>query len=202
MSANITVMISGSGSNLKALLDAIDQNKIDGQVCAVIADRECSGQQHAVSRHIPFIRVDRKLDQASFTDTLLRMIPSETDLIVLAGFLSVVPTAVIEQWPGRIINLHPSLLPKFGGAGMYGLHVHKAVLDAGESISGCSVHYVDSGIDTGKVIAQSEVPVHTDDTPESLQKRIQKEEHPLLCKVVAELCHALPQKTQINKDFA
>ena len=202
MSANITVMISGSGSNLKALLDAIDQNKIDGQVCAVIADRECGGQQHAVSRHIPFIRIDRKLDQASFADALLRMIPAETDLIVLAGFLSVVPTAVIEQWAGRIINLHPSLLPKFGGAGMYGLHVHKAVLDAGEAISGCSVHYVDSGIDTGKVIAQSEVPVHADDTPETLQKRIQQEEHPLLCKVVAELCHTLPQKTQINKDFA
>lgn len=195
MSANITVMISGSGSNLKALLDAIDQNKINGQVRAVIADRKCGGQQHAVSRHIPFFRIDRKLKQSAFTDTLLHIIPPDTDLIILAGFLSVVPAAIIEQWPERIINLHPSLLPKFGGAGMYGLRVHQAVIDAGETVSGCSVHYVDSGIDTGKVIAQSEVPVHADDTAETLQKRIQKEEHPLLCNVVAELCLSLPKNS-------
>lgn len=200
MSANITVLISGSGSNLKALLDAIEQNAIDGRVNAVIADRECSGQQHAVSRRIPFIRVDRKLAQADFTDALLRVIPTETDLIVLAGFLSILPPAVIARWPKRIINLHPSLLPKYGGAGMYGLRVHQAVLDAGDAVSGCSVHYVDQGIDTGALIAQSEVPVVEGDTAARLQQRIQQAEHRLLCQVVADLCRACPKQPQANKD--
>ncbi|UJF25194.1 phosphoribosylglycinamide formyltransferase [Suttonella sp. R2A3] len=195
MGAKLTVMISGGGSNLKALIDACANHTIDAEIIAVMADRECAGLNHAVSAHIPFYQIDRKLPREQFIDSLQRTIPEQTDLIILAGYLSIIPAALIDAYPQRIINLHPSLLPKFGGAGMYGLRVHQAVLDAGETQSGCSVHYVDHGIDTGEVIAQAEVPVHPDDDAQRLQQRVQQQEHALLTRTVADLCHTFTHKT-------
>ncbi|MDO4644140.1 MAG: phosphoribosylglycinamide formyltransferase [Cardiobacteriaceae bacterium] len=182
---NLTVLISGSGSNLKALIGACAQGIIPAHILAVIADRDCAGQQHALAANLPFTIVDRK--QPHFTEALLTAIPRESDLIILAGFLSILPPELITKYPRQIINLHPSLLPKFGGAGMYGLRVHQAALQAGEKESGCTVHYVDSGIDSGEIIAQSRVPVFPDDTAKSLQARVQAEEHPLLINTVARL---------------
>ena len=108
-------------------------------------------------------------------------------MIVLAGFLSIIDEEFVEKWKGKIINIHPSLLPKFGGPGMYGIKVHEAVLAAGEKESGCTVHYVDSGVDSGEVIFQVKVPVLEGDTAEVLQKRILVEEHKLLPKSISKI---------------
>ena len=166
---SLVVLISGSGSNLKALLDAVARGEIRAQVKAVIADRDCAGRQHAEAAGVPFVLLNRKT--ADFA----------------AALLSIIPPALVARFPHRMVNLHPSLLPKFGGAGMYGLRVHQAVLAAGERESGCSVHWVDTGIDSGAVIAQAQVPVLADDTPQTLQARIAPEEHRLLVTTVARL---------------
>ncbi|MDC7240164.1 MAG: formyltransferase family protein, partial [Spirochaetales bacterium] len=105
------------------------------------------------------------------------MIPEDTDLIVLAGYLSILSAEFVEKWKGKIINIHPALLPEFGGKGMYGMNVHRAVLEAGRKKSGCTVHYVDGGVDTGETILQREVPVLPGDSPEDLQKRVLEQEH-------------------------
>jgi phosphoribosylglycinamide formyltransferase-1 len=113
-----------------------------------------------------------------FSDRILRFCrEKEIDLVVHAGFLSILAGDIIEAYAGRMINLHPALLPKFGGRGMYGERVHRAVLAAGESESGCTVHLVDAGTDTGSILLQRKVPVLSGDTPESLAERIHKEEH-------------------------
>ena len=153
---SLVVLISGSGSNLKALLDAVARGEIRAQVKAVIADRDCAGRQHAEAAGVPFVLLNRKA--ADFAAALDAAVP-DCDLVV----------------------------PKFGGAGMYGLRVHQAVLAAGERESGCSVHWVDTGIDSGAVIAQARVPVLADDTPQTLQARIAPEEHRLLVATVARL---------------
>lgn len=183
----LSVMISGGGSNLKAIIDAIHAGRLPANIVRVIADRDCSGKHHALDADIPFTLIDRKLDRYTFASELTQAVPETTDLIVLAGFLSVIPAALVEKYPRKIINLHPSLLPKFGGMGMYGMNVHRAVIAAGEAESGCSVHYVDLGVDTGEIIAQAKVPVLANDSPEALQQRIAPEEHRLLVKTIAGL---------------
>ena len=114
--------------------------------------------------------------------------PLNVDLIVLAGYLSIVTKPLVEKYRNRMINIHPALIPKYCGMGMYGMNVHNAVIAHKEKQSGATVHYVDEGADTGKIIAQETVPVFEDDTPESLQKRVLELEHKLLPKVVKELC--------------
>ena len=114
--------------------------------------------------------------------------PMGIDLIVLAGYLSIVSKPLLDVYEGRIINIHPSLIPRHCGKGMYGLHVHESVLASGDKVSGCTVHFVDSGTDTGKIIRQVTVPVEEGDTPETLQARVLVQEHKLLPQVVAELC--------------
>lgn len=187
MPAQLTVLISGGGSNLAALIEACEQGVLPARVVRVIADRDCAGKQHALSRDIPFTLVDRQLPRELFASALRQAIPANSDLVILAGFLSICPPQVVDAFPRKIINLHPSLLPAYGGAGMYGLRVHQAVIAAGEAESGCSVHYVDHGIDTGHIIAQARVPVLPDDDAASLQRRIAPEEHRLLVHTVARL---------------
>lgn len=180
----VAVLISGGGSNLAAIISAVEQNLLPIKLETVIADRDCAGKQHAFNAHISFQMIDRKLpDFAMRLNEALK----EIDWIVLAGFLSVVPSALVERFPRKIINLHPSLLPKFGGMGMYGMRVHQAVLAAGESESGCTVHFVDNGVDTGEIIAQASVPVLADDVAETLAKRVQQQEHLLLVKTLQKL---------------
>ena len=115
----------------------------------------------------------------------------DVDIIVLAGYLSVLGGAIIEAYSGRIINLHPALLPKFGGVGMWGHNVHEAVLAAGETESGCTVHLVDAGCDTGKILVQKKVPVLPNDTPDSLYARIAPEEHKAMVEGVCMLAQKL-----------
>ena len=179
----LTILLSGSGTNFQAILNAIKQGKLAGvDIIKVIADRECEGINRAIANHIPYAVVSRRLK--TFEQQLLSEIPAQTDLIVLAGFLSILPKKIIRLYPKKIINIHPSLLPKFGGKGMYGMRVHKAVIEAGEKESGCSVHYVDEGIDTGEIILQKKVNVFPNDTAEDLQKRVLEQEHILFPKAI------------------
>lgn len=184
---NLCTFISGGGSNLAAIIRAIQTGELDARINRVIADRDCAGKNHAFQADIPFTLIDRKLEKTTFIAELLDSVPADTDLIVLAGFLSIMPRELIEKYPRKIINLHPSLLPKYGGAGMYGLRVHQAVIENGETESGCTVHYVDNGIDTGEIIAQSRVAVQADDSAETLQQRIAPKEHELLVQTLKTL---------------
>jgi phosphoribosylglycinamide formyltransferase-1 len=183
---NILVLVSGSGTNLQALIDAQGQGRFgEARIAAVISDREgVYALERARLAGIPAFTEtgDRSLPKPErrreLSDRILR-IAGERDigLIILAGFLSILKGEILTAYSGRIINLHPALLPKFGGPGMYGERVHRAVLAAGETESGCTVHLVDAGTDTGPALIRRKVPVLPNDTPQSLAERIHREEH-------------------------
>mgnify|MGYP004507482801 FL=1 len=182
---NIAVLISGGGSNLKSL---IDNQKEYYKINVVIADRDCGGLNIAREANIDAVLIDRK----EYREKLSKKIDEELkkyniDLIVLAGYLSIVDSNFISKWKNKIINIHPSLLPKFGGKGMYGMKVHEAVIRNKEKESGCTVHYVTDTIDGGDIIMQNKVNVLEDDTPEILQKRVLVEEHKILPATVIKL---------------
>ena len=189
---NILVLVSGSGTNLQALIDAeragrfrVNESTNSGHIAAVVSDRAgVYALERAGNAGIPSLieennktlaRSERRKD---LSDRLLNIAREyQAELIILAGFLSILQGAILDEYKGRIINLHPALLPKFGGDGMYGTKVHEAVLASGEKESGCTVHLVDAGTDTGPILLQRKVPVLPDDTAESLAERIHKEEH-------------------------
>lgn len=185
--SKLVVLVSGGGSNLQAILDAVATGKIQAQVAAVIADRDCYGLERASKAGIPAYLIDRKLYRGDLSEQIAKLIPIDCDLIVLAGFLSILNSTFIQKWSNKIINIHPSLLPKHGGAGMWGLKVHQAALDAGDSESGCTVHYVSEEIDGGAIIAQHAVAIAVDDSAESLQQKVLHFEHQLLVAVIAKL---------------
>ena len=177
----IGVLVSGGGSNLQSLIDKSKTGELQCKIEVVIGDRECYGVERAKEAGIDGYTLDRKLLKKDLCREIDKIVSEKNvDLIVLAGFLSIIDEEFVNRWKGRIINIHPSLLPKFGGPGMYGIKVHEAVLKAGESESGCTVHYVDAGVDSGEIIAQRRVKVLEGDTPEILQKRVLVEEHKLL----------------------
>lgn len=180
----ITVLVSGGGSNLQSIIDSIEEKKLDAEICAVIADRPAKGLDRAKKYNIPAFLVDKSVYKKELSSKIDEFIPNDTDLIVCAGYLSIISREFTEKWDNKIINIHPSLLPKFGGKGMYGLNVHKAVIDADEKESGCTVHFVNAGIDTGKIIAVAKVPVYEGDTAQELQQRVLKEEHRLLVEAI------------------
>jgi phosphoribosylglycinamide formyltransferase-1 len=182
---SISVLVSGGGSNLQSLIDACETGRLKARINKVIADREAYGLKRAEKAGIPAELLDRRSLKAGLSDEISRRIPGETDLVVLAGYLSILDRSFTKKWAGKIINIHPALLPDFGGKGMYGMHVHRAVLEAGREKSGCSVHYVDAGVDTGEVILRREVPVLPGDSPEDLQQRIIAIEHQALVEAVA-----------------
>ena len=180
----IAVFVSGSGSNLQAIIDSIESGKLNCEIAFVIADRPCYALERAEKHNIRSVMLDRKLFGEKLSDEIDMILSDagEISCIVLAGYLSIISENFVKKWNRKIINMHPSLLPKFGGKGMYGLKVHEAVLKAGEKESGCTVHYVDTGIDTGEPIMSRKVPVLEGDTPEILQKRVLEKEHQLLVK--------------------
>jgi phosphoribosylglycinamide formyltransferase-1 len=186
-SFRIAVFASGGGSNLGALLERFRPGS-EREVALVVTDRADAGALARASVAGVPARVVRPRDFATPEDygrglvQLLR--ENGIDLIVLAGFLRKVPAGVVEAFPLRVVNVHPALLPRFGGEGMYGERVHAAVLAAGERESGASVHFVDAEYDHGPVIAQARVPVLPEDTPQSLARRVLEEEHRLLPEVV------------------
>ena len=181
---NIMVLVSGGGTNLQALLDAEKMGAL-GRIALVVSDRPgVYALERADIAGIPAITAEPDTSlppnerRQELSDRILQLAEMQhIDLIVLAGFLSILAGDIIQYYSGRMINLHPALLPKFGGKGMYGEKVHRAVLDAGETESGCTVHLVDAGTDTGPILLQRKVPVLPDDTPDSLAERIHAEEH-------------------------
>ena len=182
---NIAVLVSGSGSNLQSIIDNIEQGNLNCKITYVIADRPCYGLERAENHKIKNIMLDRKLFKEKLSDEISSILENneeKIDYIILAGYLSILSNSFIEKWTEKIINIHPSLLPKFGGKGMYGMNVHRAVIEAKEKESGATIHFVDSGIDTGKIITQVKVPVLENDSPEDLQKRVLEQEHKLLIK--------------------
>ncbi|AKK73805.1 phosphoribosylglycinamide formyltransferase [Chryseobacterium sp. P1-3] len=172
---NIVVLVSGSGTNLQRIIDTIDSGEIqNAKVALVVADRECFGLERAKNHNIENILIPRG---KNFSSELAKVIPQDTDLIVLAGFLSILKPEFCENWNGKIINIHPALLPKFGGKGMWGMNVHNAVIEAREAESGATVHFVTPGIDEGEAILQKSFEVTADDTPETLAQKVHQIEY-------------------------
>lgn len=175
---NIAVMVSGSGSNLQAIIDSIESGQIpDAQVGLVISDKASAyALERAQAQSIPNLYIPKSEDEA-----LLEALETyKIDFIVLAGYLSILAKEVVSRYPDRILNIHPSLIPKYCGKGFYGLRVHESVVAAGEKESGATVHYVDAGIDTGKIILQRKVTLDPGETAESLQKKVLEIEHQIL----------------------
>ncbi len=176
----IAVLVSGGGTNLQAIIDAVEKGKIrDTQIVKVISNKaDAYALQRAEKHGIPAQAVVRKdyPDKAAFNEALLAAVDAAgADLIVLAGFLVVLPPEMIRKYRRRIINIHPSLIPSFCGDGFYGLRVHEAVLARGVKVTGATVHFVDEGTDTGPIIVQKAVEVKEGDTPEVLQRRVMEE---------------------------
>ena len=186
----IAVLVSGGGSNLQSIIDNIEQGNLNCEISYVIADRECYGLERAEKHGIKNVLLDRKVLKEKLSDEISSVLENDdekTDYIVLAGYLSILSPEFIKKWSRKIINIHPSLLPKFGGKGMYGMNIHRAVIEAKETESGCTIHFVDTGVDTGEIILQIKVPVFSDDTPEVLQKRVLEKEHVLLIEGIKKL---------------
>lgn len=186
MSVRLAVFASGAGSNLQALLDRF-AHSAHARVALVVSDRRDSGALERARRagvdalHIPVIGRDPADVARATLDALERQ---HIGLIALAGYLRLVPPSVIHAFSGRMLNIHPALLPAFGGPGMYGMRVHEAVLAAGCRVSGATVHHVDERYDEGRIIAQWPVPVLPDDTAETLAARVLRVEHRLFPAVV------------------
>ena len=186
----IAVFISGSGSNLQSIIDNIENGNLNCEISYVIADRECFGLERAEKHGIKSIMLDKKLFGKNLSDEINAILENDTertDYIVLAGYLSILSENFINKWNRKIINIHPSLLPKYGGKGMYGIKVHEAVIANKEKESGCTIHFVDNGIDTGEIITNVKVPVYENDTLEILQKRVLEKEHILLIEGIKKL---------------
>ena len=180
----IAVLISGGGSNLQSVIDNIKNKKLDCTIEYVISDRECRGMERAENEGIKTVFLDRKKYKNSLSEKIGEILDGNVDYIVLAGFLSILTPEFVKKWDRKIINIHPSLLPKYGGAGMYGIKIHEAVIKNKEKESGCTVHYVDTGIDTGEIIIQEKVTVSPDDTPETLQQKVLEKEHIILTEAI------------------
>lgn len=177
---NVVVMVSGGGTNLQAILDAVEDGRIrNTKICAVISNNPGAYALERAKNHgIPGIVISPKqfASREAFNEAFLEEVEKlQPDLIVLAGFLVVIPPAMIRRYPNRIINIHPSLIPSFCGTGYYGLKVHEAELERGVKVAGATVHFVDEGTDTGPIILQKAVEVKKGDTPEILQRRVMEE---------------------------
>ena len=183
----LTIFISGGGSNFQAINKAIDQNQIAGEIVLVVASKsDCPGADYARSIGLPVIVFpDPGMSEAGLISQLS---DAATDYIILAGYIKLLPHAIVTAYRGRMLNIHPALLPAFGGKGFYGKRIHQSVLDRGVKFTGVTIHFVDEIYDHGPIIAQVPVAVLMGDTAESLAKRVLKMEHRLYPQVVGALC--------------
>ncbi len=182
---NVAVFVSGRGSNLRALFEKVSKEGV--KICAVVSDKkDCGAVEFANLNSIPVFFVSKKNEDgfSSFTNLADELKKLNTDLVVLAGFLKKIPDEFVDEFENKIINIHPALLPSYGGKGMYGLNVHQAVFEAKEKISGATVHFVDKIYDNGKIIEQRSVSVIDAKSPEEIAQRVLKIEHELLPEVV------------------
>ena len=189
---NIGVLISGGGTNLQSLIDNIKEGHINGNIKVVISNKkDAYGLVRAEHEGIESLYINRK--EYSSNEEYNRKIleefkKREVELVVLAGYLKVLSKEFVEEYKGRIINIHPSLIPSFCGKGYYGEKVHQSVLEYGVKITGATVHFVDEGTDTGQIIMQEAVEVKDDDTVETLKNRVLEVEHRILPKAVKLYC--------------
>jgi len=178
---NLAAFASGRGSNFLAIHRHLRKNSLPGRYVLLISDRANPPvADTALSEGIPFLHLNVK-DFPSRDEYAARLIEEleskAVEWITLAGYLKLIPSKVVERFQGRILNIHPALLPLFGGKGMYGEHVHRAVIESGMKVSGATVHIVDEKYDTGPIVLQETVPVHYEDTPEILAARVLEVEH-------------------------
>lgn len=191
----VAVLVSGGGTNLQAIIDAIDNKVItDTEIVAVISNNKNAfalERAKKVGMAAEVVSPKDYADRAQFNEALLaKLQETGADLIVLAGYLVVIPEIVIDAYPNKIVNIHPSLIPAFCGTGYYGLKVHEAALARGVKVVGATVHFVDKGTDTGPIIMQKAVAVQNGDTPKALQQRVMEQaEWKLLPAVIDKIAH-------------
>ena len=176
----LAVLVSGGGTNLQAILDAIDEGTITNAEVSVVISNNAGAYalERAKKKGIDAVCLSPKTfaSREAFNEALLAKLQSyNVDLVVLAGCLVVIPQSIVDAYPNKIINIHPSLIPSFCGTGYYGLKVHEGVLSRGVKVTGATVHFVDGGTDTGPIILQKAVEVHEGDTPKVLQQRVMEE---------------------------
>lgn len=178
----IAVLVSGGGTDLQSIIDAINSKYLDKvKIEMVIGSKDgIYALERAKNNNIDTFVVSRKEYGEKSSDKILELTKGKVDLIVLAGFLSILDGDILKEFDNKIINIHPSLIPSFCGPGMYGLRVHEAVVKSGVRYSGCTVHFVNSQVDGGAIILQEAVPVYFEDDAETLQKRILEKEHVIL----------------------
>ncbi len=192
---NIAVFASHGGSDLQAIIDGCRDGKIDARVAAVIYNNADSlAPERAARANIPAFHLSAKKfgSEERLAEEILCVLENHCiDMIFLAGYMRMLHSSVLDRYRGRIFNIHPALLPKYGGKGMYGMNVHTAVIAAGEKESGVTIHRVDPEYDSGEIVAQAAVPVLNGDTPESLAARVLEREHSFLVEVIADIARGI-----------
>jgi phosphoribosylglycinamide formyltransferase-1 len=182
----IAVLVSGGGTNLQALIDSCQRGAVNGEIAVVISDRENAYALERARNHgIKAVYIDRRQEAGRLMEELRK---HDIELVVLAGYLTILDISVVKAYEGRIINIHPSLIPAFCGKGFYGEKVHKAAIEYGVKVSGATVHFVDEGTDSGPIILQEPVRVLEGDTAELLAARVLEVEHRLLTEAVRLFC--------------
>lgn len=177
----IAVLVSGGGSNLASIIEAIEKGEINASIEYVISDKkDVFALKRAEEKGIKTFVVDKKEYGNKSSDKILELLKGKVDLIVLAGYLSILSGELLREFSNRIINIHPSLIPSFCGPGMYGIKVHEVAIKAGVKYSGCTVHFVNELVDGGAILLQQAVPVYFEDDAKTLQQRVLIEEHKLL----------------------
>lgn len=188
----LAVFVSGGGSNFRSIHEASLEGLVHGEIVVVVTNKSsCGGAEYARSKNIPVLLFPKTKDEPhglSASELVATLRHFEIDFILLAGYLKLIPLELIQAYSKCILNIHPSLLPAFGGKGYYGMKVHKAVVNSGARFSGATIHLVDEHFDTGRILAQRVVPVLSNDSAEDLAARVLKEEHRLYAEVVAALC--------------
>ena len=181
----IAVLASGGGSNLQSIFDSIDNGNLNCRVEMVIGSKEgIFALDRAKAKEVETHVVSRKEYGNKTSDKILELTKGKVDLIVLAGYLSILEGDILKEFKNKIINIHPSLIPAFCGDKMYGMNVHNAVIKSGVKFTGCSVHFVNEEVDGGAIILQEVVPVNFEDNAEDVQKRVLVQEHKLLPKAI------------------
>ncbi|WP_068595188.1 phosphoribosylglycinamide formyltransferase [Vaginella massiliensis] len=184
----IAVFVSGGGTNLQNIIDAVESGYLSNvEISMVMTDRDCFAIERSLDKNIRTYVLDRK----TFSEDAAHNLEGEDiDLIVLAGFLSILKPEFTQNWQNKIINIHPSLLPKFGGKGMYGSKVHEAVLASGDKISGATVHYVTAEVDEGDIIVQGTFEVEDEDQVSDLQRKVAEVEKKILVEAIKQISEA------------
>lgn len=196
---NIVIFASGSGTNFQAIIDAVENGQINGRISGLITNKKNiqaieRAQKHNINHN--YLAPSDFSSYPNYVEALLSQLRTwDTQIIALAGYMIKIPSEIIDKYKNRILNIHPSLLPKYGGKGFYGKNVHRAVIDNKETKSGCTVHIVTEEYDQGPILGQREVPVKNSDNPESLGQRILKEEHKLFPEVIAKLAKQINKKS-------